>query len=79
MDEENFGFCPRCGAKLQQSANFCPDCGNILKEDVVNHGAGYGAYADTRTGKDRPMKGMFLEHLCCWLYILYIRYPREYT
>ena len=60
MDEENFGFCPRCGAKLQQSANFCPDCGNILKEDAVNHGAGYGAYADTRTGKDRPMKGMFL-------------------
>lgn len=60
MDEENYGFCPRCGAKLQQSANFCPDCGNILKEDAVNPGAGYGAYADLRTGKDRPMKGMFL-------------------
>lgn len=29
MSEDGFtGFCPKCGAKIHESADFCPECGN---------------------------------------------------
>ena len=30
--ENNYGFCPRCGADLPQGAEYCPECGASFVE-----------------------------------------------
>ena len=30
--ENNYGFCPRCGAELPQGAEYCPECGASFVE-----------------------------------------------
>lgn len=30
--ENNYGFCPRCGANLPQGAEYCPECGTSFVE-----------------------------------------------
>ena len=34
--ENNYGFCPRCGAELPQGAEFCPECGVSFLEKRQN-------------------------------------------
>ncbi len=31
--EENYGFCPRCGANLPEGAEYCPQCGKSFTEN----------------------------------------------
>jgi len=45
MTEENFGFCPSCGANLPEGSSFCPECGHNINAPVQNNsgtGVGYG-------------------------------------
>ena len=52
MVEENYGFCPACGANLPEDSVFCPECGHDLKSPVSSGpaaGTGYG-YATSNGG-----------------------------
>lgn len=31
--EENYGFCPKCGANLPEGAEYCPQCGKPFVDD----------------------------------------------
>lgn len=31
--EDNYGFCPRCGANLPEGAEYCPQCGKSFVDD----------------------------------------------
>lgn len=31
--DENYGFCPRCGANLPEGAEYCPQCGKSFVDD----------------------------------------------
>ena len=47
MDNENYGFCPACGANLPSDATFCPECGHNLSAPAssgpeAGAGVGYG-------------------------------------
>ncbi len=48
MTEENYGFCPSCGANLPEGSSFCPECGHNINAPVQNSnsgaGVGYGTY-----------------------------------
>lgn len=52
MGEENYGFCPACGANLPEDSSFCPECGHDLAAPVSSGpaaGTGYG-YATSNGG-----------------------------
>ena len=36
MTEEDYGFCPHCGANLKSDSIFCPDCGNQIYSENRN-------------------------------------------
>lgn len=76
MTEENYGFCPSCGAKVADDAVFCPECGMPLTSEAKEAAAnGYAnapgsQYAAAGTpGQYQPMRGVFLfSVILIWVY-----------
>ena len=59
MGEENFGFCPACGANLPEGSSFCPECGHNLAGPAPGSpeaGAGYGYAASRGPGMSGKLK-----------------------
>ena len=56
MANENYGFCPACGANLPADSTFCPECGHNLAGPVssgqeAGAGVGYGYSKPGLSGK----------------------------
>ncbi len=61
MSEDNFGFCPKCGASLPADSNYCPECGAILG----NVGSTQNAASAPVDKTTEPMSGWFLISTFC--------------
>ena len=46
MADENYGFCPSCGANLTSDAAFCPECGKPLTAEAQNNTYNSGVRAN---------------------------------
>ena len=63
MTEENFGFCPSCGANLPEGSSFCPECGHNINAPVQNNtgtGVGYGTYGGNRMSSKLKVAAIFV-------------------
>ena len=59
MGEENYGFCPACGANLPEGSSFCPECGHNLAGPVpgsAEAGAGVGYATSMGPGMSGKLK-----------------------
>lgn len=65
MENENFGFCPACGANLPSDSSFCPECGHNLSAPVSSGpaqpgaGVGYG-YSKSRMSTKLKVAAIFV-------------------
>lgn len=50
MADDNYGFCPHCGMKVESDASFCPQCGSSLgNSSPTQSGPVYAQYTNTKT------------------------------
>lgn len=63
MTEENFGFCPSCGANLPEGSSFCPECGHNINAPVQSGpgtGVGYGTYGGSGMSSKLKVAAIFV-------------------
>ena len=73
MTDENFGFCPHCGAKLTEACAYCPECGGMIGPvagaDGTYASGGYSYQPQMPKGKARPMDSQFM--ICFILLVMF--------
>ncbi len=60
MTDENYGFCPACGAMLTEDSAYCPSCGRPLHSEPMPGSSPAGGYGGHVNKSQQSMGGVFL-------------------